>query len=189
MTTDALQHFLAENGFNAAEQAIILPHFKSKVYAKNDYFVEEGKNNQYLGFIERGVFQYFYNLDGDEITTYVVGKGGFVASLVSYLRHTPAREAIRATTDSQVWLLHKNDVEALRQKMEKFQQFYIGLIEYQIVCIDNSRFDLITLNAEQRYEKLLQEEPHLLQQIPLQYLASILGITPRHLSRIRKNIR
>lgn len=189
MTKDALQHFFSENGFTLAEQTEILAYFKPKSYAKNDYFVEEGQTNQYLGFIEQGVFQYFCNLDGEEITTYVVGKGGFVASLLSYLRHIPAREAIRAITDSQLWLLHKKDVETLRTRLEKFQQFYIGLIEYQIVCIDNSRYNLITMSAEQRYEKILHEEPHLLQQIPLQYLASILGITPRHLSRIRKNIR
>jgi hypothetical protein len=36
---------------------------------------------------------------------------------------------------------------------------------------------------------MLRQEPHLLQQIPLQHLASMLGVTPRHLSRIRGNIR
>lgn len=189
MPLESLQHFLNENGFTHAEQERILPCFKLKKFAKNEYFVAEGQHSAYLGFIESGVFQYFYNHDGNELTTYVVGKEGFVASLVSFLRHVPARESIRALADSQVWLLHKKDLENLRQQSPKFQAFYIQLLEYQIVCIDDSRFHLITLNAEQRYEKLLREEPHLLQQIPLQYLASILGVTPRHLSRIRKNIR
>lgn len=189
MTSESLQQFWAGNGFNAAEQAEIVALFKPKLYAKNDYFVQEMQTNQYLGFIESGVFQYFYNHDGNEITTYVVGKGGFVASLVSYLRNIPARESIRAIADSELWLLHKKNVEMLCKKMKKFQRFYIQLLEYQIVCIDDSRLNLITLNAEKRYEKLLREEPHLLQQIPLKYLASILGITPRHLSRVRKHIR
>lgn len=189
MDSESLQHFFAKSGFTAPEQELIFPFFKSSIYEKGDCFVEEGKNNQYLGFIESGVFQYFFNLDGDEITTYVTGKGGFVASLLSFLRDVPSRETIRAITDSQLWLIHKNALKELCTRMEKFQQFYINLLEYQIVCIDNSRFDLITLNAEQRYEKILREEPHLLQDIPLQYLASTLGITPRHLSRIRKNMR
>lgn len=189
MPTASLHHFFAAKGFTLEEQESILPLFKAKVYQKGDYFVEEGKNSQYIGFIEQGVFQYYFNLDGEEITTYVTGKGGFVASLLSYLRNVPSRETIRAITDSQLWLIHKKEVEALCQQLKKFQQFYIDLIEYQIVCIDNSRFDLITMNAEQRYEKILREEPQLLQDIPLQYLASTLGITPRHLSRIRKNIR
>lgn len=44
------------------------------------------------------------------------------------------------------------------------------------------------LSAEQRYEKLLKDEPELLQQVPLQYIASMLGITPRHLSRLRNKM-
>ncbi|MCH5685845.1 hypothetical protein LWM68_17290 [Niabella sp. W65] len=43
-------------------------------------------------------------------------------------------------------------------------------------------------NAETRYLKLLAEQPHLIQQIPLKYLASYIGITPQALSRIRKRI-
>lgn len=70
-----------------------------------------------------------------------------------------------------------------------FGSFYVSILEHLIICIDESRFKLIALNAEQRYLSMLREEPHLLQQIPLQYLASILGVTPRHLSRIRSEIR
>jgi len=54
--------------------------------------------------------------------------------------------------------------------------------------MDETRANLMILTAEERYALLLKEEPKLLQQIPLQYLASILGVTPRHLSRIRNNI-
>jgi CRP-like cAMP-binding protein len=59
------------------------------------------------------------------------------------------------------------------------------MLEREICCIEESRYDLIALTAEERYEKLLTQTPQLLQQIPLYYLAALLGITPRHLSRIR----
>lgn len=183
-----LEQFLTESGFNTEEQAEIAMHFKLQIQPKGSYFVQEGRTNPHLGFIESGIFQYYYNLDGNEITTYVVSEGGFIASLISFLRNMPARESIRALTDSRIWLIHRNDLKVLCEKMPKFQEFYTQLIEYQVICIDDSRFNLITLNAEQRYQKLLSEEPQLLQKIPLQYLASILGITPRHLSRIRRNI-
>ncbi|MCD8540808.1 MAG: Crp/Fnr family transcriptional regulator, partial [Leadbetterella sp.] len=41
--------------------------------------------------------------------------------------------------------------------------------------------------AEERYEKFSKENPAIMQNVPLHYIASYLGITPRHLSRIRKN--
>ena len=49
-------------------------------------------------------------------------------------------------------------------------------------------FQLQKNNALQKYELLLKNQPEYIQQIPLQYLASYLGITQRHLSRIRKEI-
>jgi hypothetical protein len=67
--------------------------------------------------------------------------------------------------------------------------FYVGMLEWQMCCIDESRLDAIVLSPQERYLKMMEKEPELLQTIPLQYLASILGVTPRHLSRIRNNIR
>jgi len=62
------------------------------------------------------------------------------------------------------------------------------MLEMLMVCLDESRFDYITLKPEERYAKLIKEEPELIKQIPLKYLSSLIGVTPRHLSRIRNNI-
>lgn len=83
------------------------------------------------------------------------------------------------------YFVQEGRVSQLQREITGFKDFYIGLLEWQICCIDKGKFDLITLTAEERYEKLLQEEPELLQQVPLRYIASMLAITPRHLSRLR----
>lgn len=181
--------YFAPYGFSQTELATIAGSFEKKEFSKGYYFVQEGKTSRHLGFIEKGVFQYFFNQDGEEKTTYVVGENGFVASLYSYFKEAPARENIRAMTDGILWLLSKDKLAALRRDIPAFREFYIGLLEWQIGCIEDSRLNLLILTAEERYQKMCTEEPHLLQQIPLQYLASILGVTPRHLSRIRRNIR
>jgi CRP-like cAMP-binding protein len=108
---------------------------------------------------------------------------------MSFIGQTPALENIRALTDGSIHLISRTGLKKLVDEIPQFKDFYIGLLEASICGIDASRHDLIVLTAEQRYEKMLTQEPHLLQQIPLQYLASILGVTPRHLSRIRNNIR
>ena len=128
----------------------------------------------------------FYILaNGEEKTTYIVGKNEFVASLSSFLKETPSREYIRSIGESKVWIITKSNLLKLQAEIEGFKDFYIQILENEICCVENSRYNFISLNAEQRYLRLMQEEPHLLQNIPLQYLASILGITPRHLSRIQ----
>ncbi|CCH54687.1 putative transcriptional regulator, Crp/Fnr family [Fibrisoma limi BUZ 3] len=186
---DELVAFLGENGFTTDQQEAIGRQFHRRELKKGDLFLQEGQISQQLGFVEKGLFHYFCNRNGDEITSYTAGPGDFLVSLSSFLRQRPARETIRALTDSVVWAIHKRGFDQLRRDAPPFEAFYVGVLEEQIVCIEDSRFNLLTLTAEERYQKLLEEEPNLLQEVPLQYLASILGVTPRHLSRIRGHIR
>lgn len=185
--TEPLQEWLKTAGFGADELAHLLPLFRRKEFRKGDFFLMNGQTNQHLGWVESGLFQYFYNHDGSEITTYITGAHSFVASLSSLMRQQPAYENIRAITDAYLWTIPWREVANLKQNHVNFLRFYADLIEYQLVCVEESRFVLLTLTAEERYQKLLREEPHLLQQIPLQYLAAMLGVTPRHLSRIRRS--
>jgi signal-transduction protein with cAMP-binding, CBS, and nucleotidyltransferase domain len=175
--------------FSEKESQRIADSFSKKTFKKGDFFVEEGKTCRYLGFVESGFLQYFILVDGEEKTTYATNSNNFVTSLVSYLKEIPARENIRAVTDTVVWLIEKKQLQTLQKEIVGFNDFYIGILEWQICCIDESRLDAIMLSAQERYEKMLAKEPILIREIPLQYLASILGVTPRHLSRIRGKIR
>lgn len=183
---ESLQSYFQSTGFDKLETDTITSCFKQKLLTKGDFFVKEGKTSLQMGFIETGLFQYFsITEEGEEKTTYISLPNTFVASLLTYLTETPSREYIRALTNATLWVIDKKDVVTLQNQIPGFKDFYIKLIEWQICCIDKAKFDLITLTAEQRYEKVKTEEPELLQQVPLQYIASMLGITPRHLSRLR----
>jgi CRP-like cAMP-binding protein len=176
-------------GFSGDTLGKVLCAFELKSFKKNERMVEEGKTSRHIGFVESGLFQYYVTKDGEERTTYVTVENTWLASLLSFSSGQPALENIRALTDSSISLISKPNLMMLVAEVPSFKQFYIGLLEATICGIDASRHDLIVLTAEQRYEKMLRNEPHLLQQIPLQHLASMLGVTPRHLSRIRSNIR
>lgn len=186
---EKLISYFESAGFDEKDRAKIASCFKKRLFDKEDYFVKEGKKSLELGFIEMGQFRYYsITNQGEERTTYISLENTFVASLLSYLNELPARENIKALTNAIVWVIDKKDVIELQKQVQNFKDFYINLIEWQICCIDESRLNLITLTAEQHYAKLLEEEPELLQKVPLQYIASILGITPRHLSRLRNKI-
>ena len=167
----------------------ILNAFELKVFKKNDFVVEEGKISRYMGFIETGMFQYYVIQDGEERTNYVSIENTFFASVLSFITETPSLENVKALVDGSISLISKTNLKMLLYEIPAFKDFYIGLLEATLCGIDASRYDLIVLTAEQRYEKMLKNEPHLLLQIPLQHLASMLAVTPRHLSRIRSKIR
>ncbi len=186
---DKLKSYFLNNGTTEPDCDIIVKYFEKRQINKGDYFVKEGKICSEIGFIESGLFQYFsISEKGEERTTYISLPNTFVTSLLTYLTETPARENIKALENTTLWVIRKKDVVELQNLIPHFKDFYIKLIEWQVCCIDKSKFDLIMLSAEHRYEKLLKEEPELLQHVPLQYIASMLGITPRHLSRLRAKI-
>ncbi len=176
-------------GFGGGDLEKILDAFVSIEFKKNEFVVEEGKVAKYIGFVERGMFQYYVMLDGEEKTTYINIENTFLGSLLSFVTQNPSLENIRALTDGKISLISRTNLQGLVADLPRFKDFYITLLEHTICGIDASRHDLIVLSGEERYAKMLREEPHLLQQIPLQYLASMLGVTPRHLSRIRGQAR
>lgn len=186
---ETLISYFGKAGFNAEDSHKITSGFVLTVFKKGAFFIKEGEVAKQIGFVESGLWQYYsLTQKEEECTTYISLPGTFVTSLSSYITETPARENIRNLTDSKLWLIEKQTVEWLKKEVSGFKDFYIQLLEWQVCCIDKAKMDLITLTAEQRYDKLLKEEPELLQQVPLQYLASMLGVTPRHLSRLRQKI-
>lgn len=186
---EKLRTYFGQLGFAGDDLETILAAFEYKEFKKNEHIVQFGKTSRHIAFIEWGMFQYYVLKDGEEVTSYISIENTFLASLLSFLREVPSLENIKALTNSGVDMISRKNLKRLTEEVPGFKDFYIGLLEWAMCGIDASRHDLIVLTAEQRYEKMLREEPNLLQQIPLQYLASMLGVTPRHLSRIRNNIR
>lgn len=184
-----LRYYFQNVGFDGTELDTIVEAFSLEHFAKNDFIVEEGKTSRYIGIVKSGLVQYYVIKDGEEKTSYVSVENTFFASLLSFISETPSIENLRAITPCSLYIISKTNLKQLVNDLPKFKDFYIGLLEASICGIDASRHDLIVLTGEQRYEKMLRTEPQLLQQIPLQYLASMLGVTPRHLSRIRSNIK
>lgn len=174
----------AQREISEAENA-----FTSLFLKKNEYLVREGKVCDHFCYVESGILQHAISVSGEEKTTYLALKSSATSSLQSFLLGTPSRKSIKAIADCRLWAV---DLRAFRHLMETnaaFSTFYHNLIEKQICLIDDYRIDLLTLTPEGRYNKLLLTEPKLLREVPLHYLASFLGISARHMSRIRKSVK
>ncbi|MGL2965538.1 Crp/Fnr family transcriptional regulator [Flavobacterium sp. XGLA_31] len=156
---------------------------------KNEYLVKEGQVCHHFCFLESGILQHAIDVSGEEKTTYLALRNSVTSSLSSFLNQTPSRKSIKALADTQLWVVDLKKFKELITNNVAFHQFYYNVIEKQICLIDDYRIDLLTLTPEERYNKLLLTEPKLLQQVPLHYLASFLGISTRHMSRIRKTIK
>ncbi|MDY0780601.1 Crp/Fnr family transcriptional regulator [Tenacibaculum sp. IB213877] len=167
----------------------ILNSFEYLQLNRNDYFVSKGEICSHFCFIESGILQHSIEVLEEEKTTYLALKNSCTSALKSFLQKSPSRKNIKALSDCDLLVIKVDAFHHLLKNNKAFHQFYYNLIENQIFLIDDYRIDLLTLTPEERYKKLLANEPKLLQEVSLHYLASFLGISTRHMSRIRKNIK
>jgi CRP-like cAMP-binding protein len=171
------------------ERTEILQSFELLNLKKNSYLVKESEICPYFCFVQSGILQHAIEVLDEEKTTYLALRNSFTSSLYSFLNQTPSRKNIKAIVDSELWIVDLKTFKHLIENNHAFNRFYYDLIEKQICLIDDYRIDLLTLTPDERYKKLLFTEPKLLQEVPLHYLASFLGISTRHMSRIRKNVK
>jgi CRP-like cAMP-binding protein len=97
-------------------------------------------------------------------------------------------ENIQAITDVELLIIPKSELDDLVKENANWIKFLKIVAEQQYIELEKRIFQLQKNSALQRYRDLITHQPEYIQHIPLQYLASYLGITQRHLSRIRKEI-
>ncbi|WP_232456784.1 Crp/Fnr family transcriptional regulator [Pedobacter psychrophilus] len=157
--------------------------------SRNTVLEEQGKTPQYLYFVSSGFMRlFYYDENGDEQTTYLCSINGFIASFLCFINQIKATENVECVTDCEILRITNANLKKLIDESENFKKFSLIIFEQAIFSTANRANDLATLNAEQRYKKLIDNQPQLIQNIPIQYIASFLGMKPESLSRIRRQI-
>jgi CRP-like cAMP-binding protein len=156
---------------------------------RNTVLEEQEKIPNYLYFINSGFMRlFYYDERGEEQTTFLCAQSGFIASFSSLINQTKAIENVECITDCELLKISYVDAKLLVGISEIFKNFFLVMFEKSISSATLRANDLALLNAEQRYQKIIDQQPHFIQNIPLQYIASYLGIKPQSLSRIRKQV-
>lgn len=142
----------------------------------------------YVNFIDTGIIRYFV-LEGEkDITFEIAFQESFATAYDSFLTRTPARYDAEALTDVALWSIHYDDLQAIYGDTVTGDRFGRLAAEELYIRKNKRQLSLLKDEAEQRYLNLVQDHPHLIQHVPLKYLASYIGITPQALSRIRRRI-
>jgi CRP-like cAMP-binding protein len=167
--------------------------FESKVtykkFEKGHFFIKEGKTCKEVAFVISGLFRSFYYSSSEEEVTYCFTfSNSFVSAYSSFLSQTKTVENIQALTDIELLTISRDEILKLESSSTNWLKFFKFIAEQEYIKMEKRIFILQKESAEKRYQDLLTNDPEYLQLIPLNYLSSYLGITQRHLSRIRKLI-
>ena len=163
--------------------------FVSKKLGKNDFFLKEGQICDFIGFINYGALVYSKTKDnGDEITTDFAFEGDWVNNNQSRLNNAPSTINIKAIENTEIFVIRQHDLNDIYVQIPKIERLGRILMELAYLKIVQQSIGLQTHSAKERYENLLKKYPEIFQKVQLYHIANYLGIAPKSLSRIRKEL-
>jgi CRP-like cAMP-binding protein len=164
-----------------------LDFFTPKSYRKGDLLIEDGNTCNWIGFVGTGIVRNFYiSSKGEEITYCITFPNKFITAYSSFISGDKTFENIHAVTDMEMLVIEKKQFKHLIHTSSDWLKFSNHFAEQTYVLMENRLLSLQMESADTRYSELISKQPEFIQQVPLKYLASYLGITQRHLSRLRR---
>ncbi|MBB6498899.1 Crp/Fnr family transcriptional regulator [Pedobacter cryoconitis] len=174
---------------NQADVELCEKYFEPVLFPKNSIIEEEGRVPKYLYYVVSGFIRLFhYNEDGDEVTTHLNCPPGFITAYSHFINETRSSENVECITPCELLRINKADLDTICKQSSAFKDYSILVFHAALAYNENRAKELASLTAEQRYIKLIDNYPSVIHHVPLQYIASFLGMKPESLSRIRKKI-
>ncbi|NVK33546.1 MAG: Crp/Fnr family transcriptional regulator [Rhodobacteraceae bacterium] len=162
---------------------------ETKKLKKKEYLLKQGHTCRGIYFLSEGSIRTFHiDKDGKEINTAFYFQNDFLREIESLTKNIPSQKNIQAIESCTVFYIDKAKLTTLYEKSDFYQK--LGRMILENITISEQKYSsfLTTYSPTERYLYILKNRPELIERIPLQYLASYLGISRESLSRIRKRI-
>lgn len=158
---------------------------KKKEFPKGYVLNAPGKICDEVYFVEKGLICNTMLIDGKEIGAGFYAEGGIGGDIISFLTRRESQRSVKLIEPSTLWIINYHDLENFYQKYPNAQRIGRLLYNYVIIIQQQRIEDLVSESAQTRYQKLIERFPDIVHRLPLNFVATFLGITQETLSRIR----
>ena len=168
---------------------LITTYFTEKKYPKGTLLITEGKTSKHSYFLDEGIIRcYIIDLNGDEVTTRFFSAPDFFNDYLSFFEQKPSQENYELITDCTLYRISFDNVQHCFHNIPEFREWGRMLLTLNYAFINERMISFHKETAQERYLKLKNKHPEIITAVPLNLIASYLGITKFSLSRIRKEI-
>lgn len=184
------QQFDAVITLTDAEFAYVLSHFVPKKLKKHQFVIQENEavTNDY--FILKGCLKSYFTDKNDKEHILQFGmQDWWITDYQAYYNQTPATITIDCIEESELLCLSLQNREKLCAELHKVEHFFRKKTNRHNIALQQRILSLLSNNATEKYERLLQLYPQLFQKVPKHLIASYLGVTRETLSRLNTNSR
>lgn len=183
-----IQKFCEKYSLPIALSLQLLDNMEKFTFHKGDFLVQEGGRNSNFYIVSKGIWRGHYLNDGVDVSVWFASEGEAIFSSWGYVENTVSLVSIEAMCDSELYGISKAKLEVLYAGSVELANFGRRLFEQQFLGLESWMITGGSPRAKERYLTLLEENPELLQYVPLKHIASYLWITPQSLSRIRAEL-
>ncbi|QOP41977.1 Crp/Fnr family transcriptional regulator [Sulfurimonas marina] len=181
---------------NILEWKIFTSKLSIKKFKKNETILYQGDVCKELYFINSGLVRaYILDESGKDFTWTIYFNDQnshvtnlFVVDYQSFVEQKPATIYIEALEDTELVCVSFKDVQFLYKNFKKWERFGRMMSEAAYSYLHKQTIERQCKSADERFLVFVQESPHLLEKVPQYHIATLLGITPQHLSRLKKRI-
>jgi len=186
MKDKLLQQILKTTQLNKSEMLDFLALGTEKCISKSKLILVPNTNTTKAYFLISGTIRHYTKQDSKQFTKNLIrGPRFMLPSLTSFFLGTQSKIYCQALTDLKVIEWSREDLLRFSDEHPKMYKFFLRAVVRAFHTKELKEIAFIQLNAEQRYLQFLNDFPNLINEIPIQYIASYLGIRPETLSRIR----
>ena len=154
-------------------------------YPKHHFLHKENTICNHLFIIQQGLARAFYHKDGQDVTAHFALEGTSITAIDSLIQRKKSRYNLELLEDSTVISISRDDLDDLLSEKPQYEKQIRLYMEQIYIDLAERIEDIIFHNARERYNKIMDKTPELIQRVNLRYIASYLGITQETLSRIR----
>lgn len=160
--------------------------FRPKRMLKRQFLLQEGDICRELAFVEKGAL-YSFSVDskGNQHVIRFAFEGWWMANLQSFFTQKPTRLNIEVLENSELLVLDRKNHNLLIEKIPAYERYHRIIVQNAYVALQQRVENALGLTAEEKYERLLEQNPEFLNRVPLTLVASYLGVSPETLSRVR----
>ena len=170
----------------AAIAAQHLPYTRRSL-VRGEFLKQGGTIDTQLYFVEQGSLRVFYETEEETHCVYFGYAGSLLTAIDSFLSEAPSDYCIQAIKACELQVIEKSALMAyVAASAENFGWWNRILAELILRQRERER-DLFASSPQQRYQRLLERQPKLFQEIPHKYIASYLRMTPETFSRLQKS--
>lgn len=169
------------------EEDIIKNQNLIKPFPKDTVLLAEGEYARECYFVLKGCVRRYHIINGEERTTEFYTENQSIIP-VSYSTKKPSEYFLSCVEDTVIALGSNERNEELIKQIPKLETMLVQMASEMQAQNQIEMDNFKNLSPEERYRNLTETRPDLLNRVPLNYIATYLGITPESLSRIRKRI-